>query len=160
LKITAYRIFQTRSRADAFSGQGASRFPGRWNQQGVRMVYTAGSLSLAAVEMLVHLDEAKILNLFTYISVTFDCSLCRDLPVAQLPKDWAQYPVPASTREIGTRWIQKQESLVLAVPSAVIAIEKNYLINLLHPDFDKLEIGKPQPFRFDERLVKIIKPKK
>lgn len=160
MKITAYRIFQPRNQAEAFIGQGASRYPGRWNHPGIRMIYTAGSPSLAAMEMLVHLDEAKILNLFTYIPVSFDAGLCRDLPAGQLPKDWAQDPVPASARDMGTYWIKKLEALVLAVPSAVVPIEKNYLINPLHPDFDKLEIGKLSPFRFDERLVKIIKPKK
>ena len=160
MKIKAYRIFQPRNQAEAFTGQGASRYPGRWNHASIRMIYTAGSLSLAAMEMLVHLDEAKILNLFTYIPVSFDVGLCRDLPAGQLPKDWAQDSAPASTREIGTRWIQKRESLVLVVPSAVVPIEKNYLINPLHPDFDKLEIGKPQSFQFDERLAKTVKAKK
>lgn len=41
----------------AFSGIGAKQNPGRWNSAEVPMVYAAESLSLAMLEMLVHLDE-------------------------------------------------------------------------------------------------------
>ncbi len=44
-----------------FDGEGAFRFGGRWNSRGTRILYTAGSLSLAALEMLVHLNSEEIL---------------------------------------------------------------------------------------------------
>ena len=54
--IRAWRIVKTRYSADAFSGEGARLYGGRWNSPGVAMVYTAGSKSLATLEVLVHLD--------------------------------------------------------------------------------------------------------
>ena len=54
-----YRICKTKYAAMAFDGEGAFRFGGRWNARGTRMVYTAGSLALAAREMLVHLAGAS-----------------------------------------------------------------------------------------------------
>ena len=52
-----YRICKTKYAATAFDGEGAFRFGGRWNTRGTRLIYTAGNLALAALEMLVHLDE-------------------------------------------------------------------------------------------------------
>jgi RES domain-containing protein len=45
--------------------------------------------------------------------------------------------------------------VLLQVPSAVIRAEFNYLINPLHPRFEELVIGSPEPFRFDSRLRKL-----
>ena len=42
---------------------------------------------------------------------------------------------------------------MLQVPSAVVPEEHNFLVNPLHPDFEQLTIGDPEPFEFDERLV-------
>lgn len=43
---------------------------------------------------------------------------------------------------------------VLAVPSAVIPVETNYLLNPLHPQFRRIKIGKAQKFETDLRLLK------
>ena len=48
-----WRLFTTRYTETAFSGQGARRYGGRWNRKGVPVIYAAGSLSLAMLEMLV-----------------------------------------------------------------------------------------------------------
>ena len=43
---------------------------------------------------------------------------------------------------------------VQAVPSVIIPREMNYLISPVHPQFDQLGWGDPQPFRFDPRLIR------
>ena len=45
-----------------------------------------------------------------------------------------------------------RRSVVLAVPSAIIEHERNYLLNPNHPDFKRVWRGRPQPFVFDPRL--------
>ena len=47
-----FRIVTQRRVADAFSGEGARLFGGRWNPKGVRVVYAASSRALAMLEML------------------------------------------------------------------------------------------------------------
>jgi RES domain-containing protein len=42
---------------------------------------------------------------------------------------------------------------VLAVPSAVIPQENNYLLNPAHPDFKQIRITRPSPFSFDPRII-------
>lgn len=43
--------------------------------------------------------------------------------------------------------------MILKVPGTFIREEFNYLINPLHPDFNKLAIGNPQQFVFDPRVI-------
>jgi len=154
VKITAWRIVQARHLPGAFTGVGARDFPGRWNERGIPVVYMAGSLSLAAMEMLVHLGHADMLNLYLSIPVRFDESFCRRLASSDLPPDWAAYPVPASTRALGTQWATDGLSAVLAVPSAIVPIETVFVLNPRHPDFSKIAIGDAGEFRFDPRLLK------
>lgn len=118
------------------------------------MVYTAGSLSLAALEMLVNTNAAQIVNAFVSIPVTFEDDLCKRLTPRQLPSDWASFPIHSTTRDIGTAWVRSMTSPVLAVPSAVVQIETNFLLNPLHPEFAKLSIGSAGAFAYDPRLMK------
>ena len=50
---------------------------------------------------------------------------------------------PAEVRELGDRWLNEQESAALKVPSAVIPVEFNYVLNPRHKDFGKIEIAEP-----------------
>ncbi|CAB1057361.1 hypothetical protein D1BOALGB6SA_2100 [Olavius sp. associated proteobacterium Delta 1] len=62
--------------------------------------------------------------------------------------------MPQSVRDLGDRWVQNQQSVILKVPGAIIPVEHNYLINPSHPDFEKIVIHSPQKFSFDPRLLK------
>jgi len=139
---------------DAFNGEGARRYGGRWNHRGISMVYTSGSIALAALELLVHLEEYKLLKTFICIPVEFDASLCVRIERFKLPSDWTSDPAPSSTKTIGSEWIKQSLSVILIVPSVVVPLEYNYLINPSHPDFKKLSIGKPREFQYDPRLIK------
>ena len=154
MRITSWRIVQTRHLSSAFSGEGAKNFPGRWNERGTPVIYTAGSLSLAVIEMLVHLGDADFLNMYMSIPVSFDDSICSQLAESNLPSDWTVDPAPLSTRAVGTKWISDGMSAVLAVPSAVVHIETIFILNPRHPDFSKITIGDAEEFRLDPRLLK------
>ena len=47
----------------------------------------------------------------------------------------------------------RRASVALSVPSAVIPMQRNVLLNIQHPDFRALSIDGPFPFPFDTRLV-------
>jgi RES domain-containing protein len=153
---TAWRIVKAARVTEAFSGEGARRAGGRWNYPGTAMVYTAGSLALAALEVLVHLDGPQLLHSYVQIPVGFSAHLCRLLDLDALPEDWADNPAPESTKRIGTEWLTTQASVVLVVPSAIVPDEFVYLINPRHSAFTALRIGQPSGFRFDPRLVKAL----
>ncbi|MCP3874868.1 MAG: RES family NAD+ phosphorylase [Desulfobacteraceae bacterium] len=153
MKITAWRITQTVHADDAFSGLGAWLEGARWNDKGVYMVYTAETISLAALEMIVHLPEDALLyNVYVRIPVVFDSKQVIALKPSELPSDWKLSPPPESTQKIGSDWAKAKKSLALKVPSSVIPDEFNYLINPLHPDATTLKIGKAETFYFDTRI--------
>ena len=149
---TVWRICTKKHVRNAFSGEGAATFGGRWNSPGTPMVYTAESKSLAALEILVHTSGPNDLVDLEFVVIPVDLEEFMVMDILKLPRNWNTYPAPLSTMKLGDSWIRVKESLVLKVPSVVIPSEWNYLFNPIHPDFSKLRIGKPQLFTFDKRL--------
>lgn len=153
--LTVYRIFKTKFANDPFDGEGARLFGGRWNSRGKRLVYTAATLSLAALEVLVGIHDDELLREYSFASATFDESLVTDIEAdRKLPGDWNMSPPSFATKRLGDKWLVDGVSAVLRVPSSVISLESNYLINPEHADFLKIKISKIRPFDFDERLSK------
>lgn len=153
MTLTAWRIVEAKYKGKAFTGDGARIYGGRWNSKGVAMIYTAGSLALATIEIVVNLPSPRLLEAFVRIPVYFTPDLVENLaPAAQLPGNWQSRPISPSTPAIGDRWIKEQRSAVLKVPSVVVPEEFNFLLNPTHPDFEKIEIGRPTVYHFDPRL--------
>ena len=147
-----WRLVKTRFLAGAWDGEGARAAGGRWNSVGVPVVYVASSLSLALVEVLVHLP-AGLLGAYSAVPVSFDDTHVETLPDRDLPADWREVPPPASTRAIGDRFAAEGRSLALRVPSVVVPSESNYVLNPGHPAFASMAIGAAVAFPFDPRLV-------
>jgi RES domain-containing protein len=116
------------------------------------VVYAAQSQSLAALELLVHLDSEAVLQNYLAIPVSIPQHLMLRIQLADLPGNWAAYPAPIETRHFGDAWALERKSPVLEVPSAVIPSESNFLLNPEHPNFPDLIIGNPMNFKFDPRL--------
>lgn len=148
----AWRIVREDHGSAAFDGEGAWRFGGRWNSRGTRTVYTSATLSLAALETLVHLNPPVAFK-YVAIPIEFDEALVETFATSDLPADWNEEPPPPSTAEIGDRWVKESRSAVLELPSVIIPAEPNYLLNPAHSDFKRIRIGKPAPFSFDPRLI-------
>lgn len=152
--VTAWRITKRKHAKNAFTGEGAREFGGRWNHPGTAVVYTAQSQSLAALEMLVHLDSSELLEKYVLIGVEFEQSLVQPVEPSALPRHWRSDPPPPEVRSIGDDWIRAGSSVVLQVPSALVPGESNFLLNPEHRDFAGLRFGKPLAFRFDHRLTR------
>jgi RES domain-containing protein len=117
---------------------------------GVSVVYTSQSKALAALEMLVHLNPPSVFK-YKAFRIEFDESLVST--ITQVPAGWDSEPPSVSTMKMGDRWAEELRSAVLAVPSAIIQEEWNYLVNPLHPDFSRIVIGAARDFAFDPRLI-------
>ncbi|MBI1390761.1 MAG: RES domain-containing protein [bacterium] len=154
--VTAYRVTKRKRLERAFDGGGARINGGRWNSPGVRMVYTSGSIALATLEMLVHLeDERTLAELYDVIPVQFDEALCHTIDLSALSVGWNLPVVNPLTQLLGDEWIQRGESAILRVPSVVTPAESpewNYLLNPLHPDFARIGIGASVVLSIDPRL--------
>jgi RES domain-containing protein len=152
--VRSWRIVKSKHAAGAFTGQGAQKFGARWNSPGRAAVYVAGSLSLAMLEMLVHLQAQELLRRYVLFEVGFDTNLMTTLDAAKLPSRWREAPPPVEVQQVGDDWLARGVSAVLRVPSAVVPAEFNYMLNPAHPDFSKIVIGPRQAVEFDPRLIK------
>jgi RES domain-containing protein len=153
LSLSLWRISKRKYADAAFNGEGARRIGGRWNSRGQGMVYTSGTLSLAALEVLVHLEAEDVGTMLASMRVDVPTAVeVSYLEIAQLPPNWRNIPAPTILAELGDRWFQSGETAILAVPSVVIPVEYNYLVNPTHPDFTKFMLDSPQFFEFDPRL--------
>lgn len=152
--ITTWRIVKAKRAANAFDGEGARLFGGRWNSPGLTAAYTAGSAALATLEVLVHLEKSTVLPAYVLIACSFDQSLVTSVDVETLPANWRSYPPPPELQMLGDQWLKERRSAVLKVPSTVIEGESNYLLNPHHPQFGSIRIGSPQLYQFDLRLLR------
>lgn len=151
--MRVWRVCSRRYRA--FDGEGARLYGGRWNPHGTRAVYTSGSLSLAALECFVNLDPDLLpRGLVAMPAEIPDDVRIQQITIRDLPRNWRDAPAPEALRDLGTAWVSRGATAVLAVPSAVIPKEWNYLLNPAHPDFRRIRMGGPEPFRFDPRMWK------
>jgi RES domain-containing protein len=154
--MKVWRICRLPYADEGFSGEGARRFGGRWNSRGVRMVYASTSLSLAAIELFVHLEPGQAPRDLVYLSATLpDGEPGRIVRPDELPPDWWSDDTAVSgetTRELGDAWIRSRSSLAIQVPSVPIRVEWNVLLNPLHPRVGELQIDVSRPFVFDARM--------
>ena len=118
------------------------------------MIYTAEHASLAVLEVLVHLGSSLPLPAYSLIQAEFDGQMIEWFESGELPRNWRRGSSRAETQLIGDQWIDEQRSTVLGVPSAILPVETIYLINPEHPDFEEISIRSPEPFSFDDRLVR------
>ncbi|MFP4069100.1 MAG: RES family NAD+ phosphorylase [Verrucomicrobiota bacterium] len=142
------------ARADsAFDGEGAFRFGGRWNSRGRRMVYCSGTLSLAVLEVLVHLDPAAGLPELCALSIEIPREHLAYASSATGGRQTLDFPhTLGETRAEGDRWLEAGQRAAMAVPSAIVPNEHNYLLNPRHPAFAGFAIGESLPFTLDRRF--------
>lgn len=150
--LRAWRIVRDAHAASAFDGEGARLYGGRWNPPGLAAVYVSEHASLAALEILVHTQPLIPAVRYSAFEIEFDEGLVEHVTWADLPEGWNESP-PMVSMQVGGRWLREAGSAVLAVPSAVLPLERNFVLNPRHPDFGKIHIAKPQRFAFDPRLL-------
>jgi RES domain-containing protein len=150
--MVVYRITNCDYALD-LNGTGARLFGGRWNSEGKPVIYTASSCSLAVLEVLVHLPPLMIPDNYCLVEIEVPNSVIKTIEIDELPADWKDISPPARLRQIGDEFLNKREYLLMKVPSSIVPMEYNYLINPQHKDMRKVKVSTHQPFDFDERLA-------
>lgn len=151
--MNLWRICRSKHEATAFSGLGAEKSGGRWNPKGQRVVYASENLSLAALELFVHVAPGIIPSDLVWVRGTLPDSVAVErIRIDDLPKNWRDYPSPPELQAIGAEWILRLTSVILVVPSAINPLETNLLVNPAHPNMKRLKVDAGQPFRFDPRM--------
>ena len=147
-----YRIVKC-SYADDLSGTGARLYGGRWNTEGKPAIYLASSRALAVLEVLVHLPPLMIPDDYCLVEIEVPENSITHQAIEDLPQNWKDVSPPIALKHLGNEFLKKQEHLLLKVPSSIVPMEYNYLLNPLHPAMKKVKILKKKSFDFDSRLV-------
>jgi RES domain-containing protein len=118
---------------------------------GQAVIYTAENRSLALLEMKVQDEPLRahyvLIPAFIPESVNME-----SIDITKLPRAWRTQAQSEALQSLGTQWLKESRSCVLAVPSAVMPSEFNFLINPLHSDFKDILIGEREVLDTDMRL--------
>lgn len=123
--------------ADDLSGAGAARSPGRWNDVGQPVLYTAPSIAIAVLETAAHIDDGGLpLNRYLVeITVPDSTWAAREiLDTRKLDVTWSAIPAGRGSVKPGSDWIRGGASSLLVVPSVIVPEESAVVINTAHPD--------------------------
>ena len=131
----------------------ASGNPARWNSKDVKVIYTAGSRSLACLENVVHRSSLGLKESFRTVLIEIpDDIINEQIALSSLTPGWREYANYPHTQELGDLWVKGNLSAVLKVPSAIVPEEYNYLLNPRHGDFNRIKYLGNEPFEFDARI--------
>jgi RES domain-containing protein len=153
--LTLWRL--TTPRYADLSGEGARRAGGRWNPRGAAVVYTGDHPALAVAEYLVHVRDPEDLPdalVFLRIVVPDDVAVAA-VSRADLERqdpDWRRAGAPACLAA-GSAWLAAAAHAALRVPSAVVPLAENVLLNPAHPDAGRCRVVETIPYVFEPRLL-------
>ncbi len=122
----------------ACAGNDAAAAGGRWNSVARPVIYLADSLALAQLEKRVHTPMRPPRDLAAVEAIVPAAAVASAEGVV-LPDDWDADNVDwsvgsAASQCIGDDWLARGTSLLLRVPSVVVPVGWNYLLNPAHPD--------------------------
>ena len=150
--MIVYRISKGKYKDD-LSGTGAELYGGRWNNKGVKMLYTASSIALAMSEVAVHVPYGILPKDYYVISIEIPESLTETLDMSLLEgKNWQEIPHSFETQTIGDNFINEGTNLALKVPSVVVPGDYNLILNPNHKDYGKVKVVEVKPFGFEKRI--------
>ena len=144
----------TKSRNADLSGRGGEVADGRWHTRGRPVVYCAATAALAVLEVRVHLDLAVTPSDYVLMEITVPQTVsARTVSAADLPTGWQSSAGEDVCQPIGDDWLDSRVHAILIVPSAILAVEQNVLLNPRHPDAARIAPPRLVPFTWDDRLL-------
>lgn len=153
--MRVFRVEREKYLATTLTGQGAALSEGfRWNSRNTYLVYCSESRALATLEVAVHLDLSEDLpndRYFVEIEIADDIQFL-ELKIEDMPGNWDAKPPSLETQYIGDDFVNARQAAVLKVPSCIVPLEFNYLINPNHPDAIRIKVVAATPMKFDGRL--------
>ncbi|CAN5895118.1 RES family NAD+ phosphorylase [soil metagenome] len=130
-----------------------ARSDNRWNSRDTQVAYAAESLALAALELLTYWGNYPNLRGYQLFSIAFEEKDSEDLLEHRFDLDPTDY---SQTRSYGDLWVEEGRSLALKVPSVVVPLSSNYLINPSHPRFTTSTVTSHGRFIYDKRIAQLF----
>ena len=152
--MIVYRVANVKYKDSTLSGIGAEKVGGRWNSVGTRAVYCSENISLALLEYYVHSENIAYLPKKIVIAkIKFpDEFVIEELD--ELPERWSQYPYSSKTTKVFTELAKDINRFALKVPSTIVSLESNIILNPLFKEFGKVQIVEFIELPIDDRLKK------
>ncbi len=130
---------------------------GRWHEAGYQVIYASTSIALAALEYAAHSAVRPADSVLMKIEIPDDSLATIEQRLSgPLPGNWAY--VEVQTQHLGTEWLGSNDSIALEVPSIIIPLERNLILNPKHPRFTEVSLAETLPFFFDPRIFNTGKP--
>ncbi|TAL78266.1 MAG: RES domain-containing protein [Burkholderiaceae bacterium] len=148
----AWRIAKAKRAAD-LSGKGAALDGGRWNDVDVPAVYMGLTPAICGLETFVHTSQyPRLLLKIIRFELPEDEELYFEPAPEKLPVGWQAIPPDRPSMTFGTEWLLAGKHLGLIVPSVVLPLERNIVINPKHPAIDQVRLDVQFDFMYDERM--------
>jgi len=147
---TAYRV--AKKRYPVYDAAGAILAGGRWTSPGVAVIYAAEHYATAILEKLVHAGRLALPGSHhaAEILIPDDIAIEEFDPGAHSGWDLEGSSV---SRTFGDFWVAAARTPVLAVPSVPgQPVERNFVINLAHPDARRIRPQRAFDVVWDGRL--------
>lgn len=152
--LTAYRIVD--ARVPPLDGSGAALFGARWNSPGRPAMYAAACYAGAMLEKLAH-TNGRMPAPQVAVALLIPGGIELEIVSPEDVPGWNAAD-QSTSRAYGDAWLAKGRTAVLLVPSAVVRLERNVVLNPAHPDFGHIKAGLPEPVVWDERLFPPLTP--
>lgn len=127
------------------SGEGSSRTGGRWNPRGVPALYTSKTISLAMLEVLVHVQDRTLLpSSYSVMEIEVDAkklTLVEELPMKEF-----------ESQELGKVMLSNKKVLGFIVPSVLIPSEQNVILNPSAKNYDRVKLVRHFSLPMDDRF--------
>ena len=150
--MLAWRVAKVKRAAD-LSGQGAAIEGGRWNNTEVPAVYMGLSPAICCLETFIHTSSRPTFPLkITCFILPDEPALYLEPDPGGLPSGWSALPADHASMQYGTEWLNSLSHLGLIVPSAVLPLERNVVINPAHPAVGRITVQAMYDFIYDERM--------
>jgi RES domain-containing protein len=145
-------ILRRISRHRDLRGIGGLKAAGRWHYAGHPIVYLAETPASALLEVCVHTSANDVPPEFTLLKIEGPDLDASSIGIDTLPGDW-QTRLEV-TRDLGTSWLDKNETALLLVPSAIVPQTMNCLFNPAHRRAGEFRVVEAIAYPFDARLKK------
>jgi len=138
------------SRHRDLRGIGGLKAAGRWHYAGHIIVYMTETPASALLEVCVHTSANDVPPEFTLLKIEGPDLEVPSVKNDDMPDGWrTRLEV---TRDIGTAWLEKNDSVLLQVPSVIVPETVNFLFNPSHKKAPDFHIAEALSYPFDQRL--------
>lgn len=148
--LTCFRIGDPDGEFPIYDTEGSRLYPGRWNTPASPMIYTSEHYSTAMLEKLVHSNGILPANQH-FIKIRIPNGTSYEIFRPEKHPGWDSRN-ESVCKQFGQQWYEETRSALLIVPSIPARVERNFLINLDHPEADSIDYELPEPVWWDKRL--------